>query len=217
MKNITLIIITAIVFFSCDRRESSIYEDFSVPVLKIGQYENQTADKSYIQDTIKKGRSYFFKYSIDKDYIIDYTVEGGKAEINLLSGICEIYPDTVYNGIIKLILSVEDELQNKTTAECEIVVLENQPPVVIEKITKLDNLSPYEIQVDLSESYDQDERFGGEVKEYWYSFSANYILEDQKREVIRYIYGSPGQKKITVKCKDNDGAWSEEKVIYIDF
>lgn len=197
----------------CDQRSSVLFDEMEAPVLNIS---NGTAYKSLIVDTIKKNDTYIL---LIESQIQEYEFNFLNAEIDhdSVNNVLIINPTLDYVGDVIGQITITDFLENKVTAELDLTVIDNWLPVVVVDVENIADVSPYEIEVDLSESYDQDKRFGGEVVNYHYRIigQTTYNLTTDLSS-IRYIFQTGGQKSIRVRVQDNDGAWSEEVIEYIN-
>jgi hypothetical protein len=89
-----------------------------------------------------------------------------------------------------------------------IVAFENMLPVAKLNISKLALNSPYEISIDATQSFDQDNKFGGEIVEWEYTIGNFYTYTTTEYSSIYHILPTSGSYTISLRVRDNDGAWS---------
>lgn len=128
-------------------------------------------------------------------------------KINLENTILSIryYPKNV--GSHSFEFEVKDKFGLTNNAKIDLVVFENLDPIAEMEISKIGALSPFQYRIDGSGSYDKDFRFGGGIIEYEYSFigkTFNVVFSE-----IEYVFPSAGLYVISLRVKDNNGAWSE--------
>ena len=120
---------------------------------------------------------------------------------------------TAEKSIIQL--KATDSFSKSASVNMNFTVFTNLLPVAVFAVNQITGgLSPYEVQIDASASYDRDSKWGGKIVAYNYKINTNYNVTSELSS-IRYIFDTSGQKKITVRVQDNSGDWSEEKTIYI--
>jgi hypothetical protein len=73
-----------------------------------------------------------------------------------------------------------------------------------------------DIEINASDSYDKDRRYGGYIVEYKYTIDGidDPTITDKSR--ITQVLRSTGRRNIVVSCKDNDGDWSDDISISVD-
>ncbi|RPH86104.1 MAG: hypothetical protein EHM73_14420 [Chroococcales cyanobacterium metabat2.561] len=109
-------------------------------------------------------------------------------------------------GLGRVTLYVKDAFGAQSTFSLNFTVFRNLPPALRMTVSIVAIASPYEVEADASLSYDKDARFGGQIALYEYTFG-NYTFTSALSKV-RYIFGSAGQKKVSIRVKDNSGDWS---------
>lgn len=201
-----------IVVTSCDNREDYFEGVNKAPTLTV--YSNGVeVSSSEIIDSLKIGSPQEFSYYIsdeEKVSLVDHQ-DQGSSQVDIaddkikISGLAE--------GQSRIKLLVKDSFGAKAEFYFNFTVFMNLKPVTAFTMTRIAIASPFEFEVDASASYDKDSRFNGKIVEYEYTLQ-NYTFTTSLNK-IRYIFGSNGQKKISVRVKDNSGEWSEIKSEYI--
>lgn len=215
MRN--LITIISLVFcISCTTRSDYFADMNKQPVLTlINPTTQQEIETVTIYDTLKMGSKYSMMYMIDDEEELSLIIENNNANDSIIinESIVFMYPRS--EGLSTYKYKVIDTYKSESTEyTVSLFTFINKEPSVNADISIIDGLSPYEIEIDLSQSFDNDAEFGGEIVEYEYKIQNNYILNTHLPQ-IRYIFDTPGQKKIIVRAKDNDGVWSKELIEYI--
>jgi len=200
-----IVICTYILFSSCDNRIDYFGEVNKPPILKLYRNGVVLTDSTF-SDSIKIGQNYFLRYNISDEEKIGIKVKLMKPlitidfdnELLIFTGVAE--------GQNSLTMIAEDSFHKKAEVSILLTVFRNIPPVARFTVKKIGISSPYEYEIDASSSYDRDKRFNGEIVEYEYTL-ANYRLNTTLNK-IRYVFGTFGQKNISVRVKDNNGDWS---------
>lgn len=112
-------------------------------------------------------------------------------------------------GLHKFRLTVSDNFDTSNSVEIELEAFNNLLPVANFNVQKLGQRSKREYKINASESYDNDQRFGGKISEYEYSVMGKIysILSTE----LKVIFPETGVYTIGVRVKDNDGQWSNKK------
>lgn len=163
-----------------------------------------------IKDSLKlKYEKYQLNYQVKDDHEIfmdyDYVAGSGTVQINELSNLIQIFPDTIGTHKIKIIAF--DIFEKNNSVDIVLEVFDNLIP---ETVFSVDILNDYKIVIDASESYDKDQNFGGKIERYRYKIGENYdVVHDLP--IMNYQFTGAGNYKIQVSVQDNDGAWSKIK------
>lgn len=212
MKYIILIISAFSLFCGCDNRKDPYYDLDDIPVLTVQKMSDSIARTS-LSDSMKLGSSYTFKYNIISFENLNLNIEKGR---NLDSIVIEnglINVNTNIGGVSSMTLNVKDGFGKACSVNVQVTFFKNLVPVCKFTVTQVAQLSKYEIDINASSSFDQDAKWGGSVVKWEYQIQSNYNKQTDLND-IHYICDSPGQKKITVRCQDSDGAWSAPQTIY---
>jgi hypothetical protein len=105
-------------------------------------------------------------------------------------------------------LSIVDVYGHASELPYDITVFYNLPPVCRVSTVNIKELSPYEVLIDLSASYDADERFGGYLDQYEYRVGSYYKL-NTAQPLIYHIFPTHGAYEIRCRVRDNSGVWSD--------
>jgi hypothetical protein len=215
MKYIKIAIVlwsTSWLLCSCDNRKDPYLDLDQNPVLTVMRPSESTGSVLLI-DSVKLGLTYTFKYSLESFEKLNVTLTQSKItdSIGLVDNIVNV--KSLSEGVSTVGLSVLDPFGKGATAKVELTVFRNLSPICKMTVTKVAQLSPYEIQIDASASYDQDSKWGGKIVNYEYQVQNDYD-KITPLSSIRYICDSPGQKMISVRVQDNDGAWSDQVITY---
>lgn len=118
----------------------------------------------------------------------------------------DYYP-TVF-GIHQFSITVKDDFGLSSKAILELVAFDNLPPRAHFTAGKLGQRSRYEWELDASESFDRDAKYGGAIKEY--EFSVLGKVYNLLSPEIRIIFPATGIYTVGVRVKDNDNKWSSK-------
>ena len=96
----------------------------------------------------------------------------------------------------------------------EMTAFENLSPKAVLTTNKIAFYSPLEYELDASQSFDKDKRFGGAIS--LYKFEVNGQNVNIASSKIKYIFPTAGRYMIGLTVVDNDGFVSERVEKYID-
>jgi hypothetical protein len=217
MKKIILLssIICAILITSCNNREDYFSNITSGPTLQVFDYLNQSMTNTVINDSAKIGVMYSanFTYSAQTAATITVNELQGSDSIGITGNEVNIMPKMA--GLSVIVITATDKFGKTASVTLNLTVFKDLPPVAVFTATQvLGGLSSYEVNIDASQSYSRDARWGGSVVAYQYIINTNYD-DITPLSGIRYIFESAGQKKITVLVQDNNGVWSSEQTVYL--
>lgn len=190
---------------ACDNRKDYFLEVNKTPVLTVLK-DGAEVTGGTLTDSVKIGNPYALQYYIEDEETLalkDTQIQGDNGvsigeSIVTFSGINE--------GLSRVTLWAKDAFGAQSTFSLNFTVFRNLPPVLRMTVSIVAIASPYEVEADASLSYDRDARFGDQIVLYEYTFG-NYTFTSALSKV-RYIFGNAGQKKISVRVKDNSGDWS---------
>ncbi len=104
-------------------------------------------------------------------------------------------------GTYTIDFTIIDSFSRRNSASLELEVFENLAPIV-SYIIRTDELSDDVRIIDLSSSYDQDSRFGGQIV--LYNFVINGQLTASTESELRHPFPGPGIYPVTVFVTDNN-------------
>ncbi len=199
-------------FLSCDNREDYFIGVNKAPTLTLLKSGVELSGNS-LSDSLKIGVPLSLQYFIQDEENIKLTVsqEQQKSTFELGSELISFTGTTEGQTIFSLM--AKDSFNESASFSIAFTFFRNIAPVASFAVTKIGVSSPYEYEVDASASFDKDAKFSGEITEYEYTL-ANYKFSTTLNK-IRYVFGSPGQKQIRVRVKDNSGDWSAQVSTYV--
>lgn len=207
-----------IVASSC-HREDYFYETDNAPLLEWCSHAIQIAP-AYLSDTIKIRHQKIYEFHCSDDHV-------QKPDL-MVSDTTGHFEYEIGDGILKIEVESEETVQGKITATdiygksselfFTIKAFFNEKPVAKGEACAVKALNDYEIEIDLSQSYDGDTKQGGAIVKYEYKITSpsevvyNVVTPLSK---ISYIFKEKGVAKIEYRVCDNDGEWSDWETIYI--
>ena len=205
-------LVTALFFTSCDNRKDYFIGVNQAPTLTLVKNGVELTGNSFA-DSLKIGEPLSFHYVIS-----DEEKTRIKVAQQQQSNIVDVGSESItFTGVTEgqniVSLTANDSFGEGAKFSLTFTVFRNIAPVALFKVKKIGVSSPYEYEVDASGSYDKDARFNGKIVEYEYTL-ANYKFSSTLSKV-RYVFGSPGQKQIRVRVKDNNGDWSAQVSQYV--
>ena len=199
-------------FSSCDNREDYFIEVNKAPILTFSKNGIELSGES-LADSMKIGEPLSLNYNISDEEKISIQVSQN-GQLSTVDVGSELISFTGLNeGQNVVSLTANDSFGREAKFSFTFTIFRNIAPVAMFLVKKIGVSSPYEYEVDASGSYDKDSRFNGKIVEYEYTL-ANYKFSSPLSK-IRYVFGSPGQKQIRVRVKDNTGDWSAQVSEYV--
>lgn len=199
---------------SCDNREDpySGYNDApSITVMKLTDSEATLS----IKDSVKLGNEYRLKYFLTDEEKLDIKIEKDFPTDSVYIDKEYIIITSENEGYRNILLRAKDSFGREGTANIQLFCFQNLRPVCKGIVSKTATLSDNEVEINLSESFDLDSRWGGKIIQYEYKIQNNYLARNYLSS-IKYIFESKGQKKITVRVQDNDNVWSDPLIMYFN-
>ena len=144
----------------------------------------------------------FLTYTKDNEKIIITATREGKGKF-------KIYTTDSFGATDELII--------------QFTCFNNLPPVAILEIEDIPGFPKNEKRLNASQSYDQDNKYGGEIA--LYRFYIKNIAQNSEKEFEKayhaymdYTFPTSGEYEIGLRIKDNDGQWSvkENKTVIIN-
>lgn len=228
MKNILLIIVTLIITSSCSY-ENDLFEAYKDAPYLFFSYKGENLDG--ISDSIKIATENLGSQALLFDMKINDKSNNLKVLYNLLQGQgllrvgssliekdlptvisrgnhqCRYIPERT--GQHRLELSLIDLYGNTIKRKASFVVFTNLPPVASFDVKTIGQYSKYEIEIDASKSWDQDEKWGGQIVEYIYKIGSYYEFRTSEFPSIKHILPGEGSYVISMQVRDNNQALSE--------
>lgn len=225
MKKIIIIFAVTLLLISCDKRKDFYYmENENAEFVIQNQLSNShsyysaTINGNTIVDTVKLGNDYDFKLKIGKaEQFVKLTYSGNmlmkingddytspvdvttKEWINF-----KLVPYTV--GTFDLVLVFLDSYDKIQTINLRLVVFDNRTPVISNWILySVGNLSTLHKKIVLTAN-DPDQIYGGGISYYQYIIGSD--TTNHPSNELNYIFPAVGNYDIGIRCKDNNGAWS---------
>ncbi len=111
-------------------------------------------------------------------------------------------------GSTVFLLEVTDPSRQAASVEVTLLVFENLAPVAMLQLTQTDAVSPHQIRIDGTQSYDPDHRWNGRIA-LWEFTIVDFYTTTTRQPVLEYIFPQAGSYSVQLRVQDNDGAWSE--------
>ncbi len=207
MKTIVIIIITGALLWSCDNRKDPYAGIDPPPILTI-QKLTDTIARTSLSDSMILGKPYIFKYNIVSFENLSLNIVKSPDSDSVVVSNNLVYVSRTNEGISTYILNTMDPFGKSAKATVQITYFNDIPPVCEFTVTLVGQLSPYEIDINCSVSYSPAVRWKEQIKMYEYRIENDYDVQTELNE-IHYICDGPGQKKISVRCSDTNGTWSQ--------
>ncbi len=209
-RSVVKAVMVTVLLSSCSNVGDYFMENKKSPKVKLMVYGVQVSNEDNYRDTIK----------VNHDIEVEYEVvdeERPRDKINVyLSGetIENFYYSELYGkfiigtdteGLKRFEVVAKNDYGKVQVCGIDLVAIKNLPPVVKFYVRQVNEL---EIEVDATESFDRDQRFGGYIKLYKYDLNG-YIFESYSN-IVRYRFTQGGIKVIKVEVVDSDGVSSGE-------
>ena len=118
------------------------------------------------------------------------------------------------SGVHELAFIATDRFKKSKKATLRLFCFNNLPPVARLNVIPLQKESRFEYLLDASESYDQDQNWGGYIISY--RFQINGVTISTTEPSVKYIFPSPGTYSVYLSVKDEQGELSDVKVFKIE-
>lgn len=220
LKRITLIgaVIMTITASSC-QREDYFYEIDDAPLFMWNSHTNQIAP-AYLLDTIKIWHQQTYEFSCSDIHIqnpvLTISDTTGNFEYEISDGLLKLEVQNV--GTVQGTFTATDIYGKSSQLFFKINTFFNKKPIAKGEAQLVKILNDYEIEIDLSQSFDSDSKQGGCIEQYEYKITSpsdniyNVVTPLSK---ISYIFKEKGVATIEFRVCDNDGEWSEWETTYI--
>ena len=204
---IVFYIFLLLISISCEKKTDFFSIKNTEPSLTISVFDEDYTTE--ITDSVKIGIPLVVNYTLQDDKEISLLYENviGEDSISIFDNFLNIYGQIEGSSHIKLI--ARDYYDKESISNIYLTVFNNLLPTAKLDISQIAIVSPYEVSFNASNSFDKDERFGGAIINYEYTIH-NDSPVITTRDNLNYIFSSPGQKKVTLRVKDNNDEWSEE-------
>jgi hypothetical protein len=213
MKILILLTLAIVLIVSaCDNRKDPYLDLDSGPIVQVMKITDGLASTE-ISDSVKLGQTYTFKYSLESFENISINVEKSRTADSIGMNSNYVNVKGANEGISVYTLKAMDSFGKESQAKVNLTIFLNLKPICSFTVKKVGQLSDYEIEIDASLSYDPDAKWGGHIVQWEYQVQTNYDVKNALSS-IHYICDGPGQKKINVRVKDDNGVWSDWKTQY---
>jgi hypothetical protein len=220
MKILMRCVLLAMVVCACN--DNRFPEINSLPTLSITNKNGELLALDSMKTSLKNGsRFYELRLSVeDEDKNIQeirYDIMEGRVNVlqdnATLEGRIFDEPDGINlkieplePGRIEIRFEVNDEFGESVTGIFILVAFDNLIPEGRLESRKIGALGDLDYEIDASNSFDLDERFGGGIERY------EYVIDDVTIETrlnkLRHNFRQVGFYVIRLRVQDNDGAWS---------
>lgn len=229
MRNVVLIIFLMVVI-SCDDRAAGLRTLNDPPSIQL-RAEKGVMPSKYLIDSVKSSNPAFsfmpfiiqVKDPNENIKRVTYQTLRGRGSLIFrgeklvgdtvrIMGDSAIYryvPDVAGTVIIQFI--ARDIFNVSDSATMQLHVFKNLPPIAIFASLLPGNRDKYEVMIDASASYDQDQSYGGVVTKYNF-WVGNKKVAETTSPVIYHIFPAPGNYTVRLQVQDNDGDLSKEAV-----
>lgn len=202
------IVVVAVFLFGCNETYDPFEDDNLAPKI-FTRSPYKTDYTIFTADSVKVGHSY--------DLTLDFEDEG-RVEVSTQC----TNPDwtTSYDGETfsvspdgpgetDIIVHAKDIYGVEVNAIIHLTCFDNIPPLAEASCDVIAILAPYERMINATHSCDPDEKYGGGIEAYEFTIGGiQTAINDDG--VLYHIFQGPGQYRIKVRVRDNDGVWSEE-------
>ena len=218
-----------IVLVSCDTRNDHLELQNVAPLLELSNKENRwsTTDEYYdvFIDTTKVGKNYILSYKLTEEQnITPFSIIGtsgygwwnyNDSAIHEVVGMEKGEHSMIYYahnpGALNIEFSLLDGYGKSGIAKLELHCLANRLPVSYLEVNELGNFTPFEYEIDGTDSYDRDEIYGGGIIHYQFIIDSDTTLYPNAK--MNYIFPGPGSYVVGLRVMDNDSAWSQSSEI----
>ncbi|MBX2843456.1 MAG: PKD domain-containing protein [Flammeovirgaceae bacterium] len=233
MKRSLYILIIGLSFSNCEVRwekSADLNTSPKIAFLINGETIDPVTKKKYesLEDSIKIGvkpnlKTYIFDFKADDENLSNFYFDTPDGEVisftekeNALGNYQVIYEPKMLGQHIVTITAM-DHFVAQSSIILKLWAYENLLPVASFTYTKKGIIRPGHFEVNATQSFDQDEKYGGQITRYQFEIDGNVI--NTPNASVEYIFQKEGPYEIKLKVQDNDGEWGEEikEVVTIEF
>jgi len=201
-------VLVAVLLFSCNETYDPFEGDNLAP--KIFTRSPYKRDHTFFTaDSVKVGHSYDLSVSIEDEGRVEVSTHCTNPvwKTSYDGETFSVSPDGL--GECDLIVHAKDIYGVEVKATIHLTCFDNIAPVAEASCDVIAILTPYERMINATHSFDPDEKYGGGIEAYEFTIGGiQTAINDDG--VLYHIFQGPGQYRIKVRVRDNDGVWSEE-------
>jgi hypothetical protein len=195
-------------FFASCEDGADVFEKWNSEP-KITIYKGESVFES-LRDTLKIGFPKVYSFSIEDEENLNLSfVPNDNLSVSIDNVGNTFVADGYAQGLQTLTVSCTDGFNVSHSVDIKLFCFSNWNPIAILFVSVING---YEVQIDARNSYDADGRFGGGLVKFEYVI--NDITYQSDKNLLNYVYGSPGLKTIKLRVQDNDLVWSEWVTVY---
>jgi len=218
MKYLLLPFLLTLFWAGCDSREESIDQLNDPPYFLL---EGDTV--SFVTDSVKSSLgAYILSASVidpneNLSSLSFNSIEGSgefsvnnsvvETQVAISGSIDEIIYNADFDGLHVFEIIASDDFGEKAILEVSLTAFNNIAPTAVIRVTKPPGTGPFERLIDATASFDGDEKFGGVIEMYEFTFLG--IVLEIAAPTQTVIFPSEGTYQVRVRVLDNDGEWSE--------
>ncbi len=228
MKHYIALILLVVLTQSCDKRLDYWEENNLSPSVPVSSYLNFWSDDStfteLLVDSLRNTEDYYLVFARWDDRIDHYKIMISEPSYgNLYYEGEEVIYDTYFDpgvdygkfryipsgtGTDVITITAIDAYERIGKTTFSVLVFDNLPPV-IDNITieNIANISPREYEIDVSNSRDLDQKFGGSIYQYEYVVGDDTIRTPN--DIINYVFSEAGVYTLSARAQDNEFVWSD--------
>jgi hypothetical protein len=219
MKTIPFLslLVPVVLFSSCEDRKDyfALKEGGIIPAVYVYKGDDLV---SSLADSLKLDMDAQFPYKIEcvDEVELSYKVLTGNYTVSISDSYIKIRSSKEGTG--KIEFTGTSALGKTGKLTMELRTFKNLRPLCKATVipTFNEQTQYIDIEINASESYDKDSKYGGYIVEYKYIIDGidEPVITNKSR--ITQVLKSTGKRNIVVSCKDNDGDWSDNVSLIVD-
>ena len=196
------------VFWGCNETEDPFYYNNQPPVIYT-KSPFKTDYSVFETDSVKFGSTYKLDVVIKDEGKTYNSVNCTKSdwETAFDGNVFNITPSNT--GEADITITSVDVYGEQTTRNIHLTCFNNIPPVAKATCDVIAILDPYERKINALSSIDPDAKYGGGISAYEFTISGVKTAVNDNG-FIYYVFQGPGDYRIKIRVRDNDGVWSDD-------
>lgn len=167
---------------------------------------------SYLRDSVKTNHVYALSYKLEASSPVTFSFNKSvNYSIMIDRQTIQIKGLSISDNLI--LFTACDLYQKCYIDTIHLTIFDNLPPIAILNYDVTEFDGSYTLTLDGSASFDKDQRFGGAISSYDYSVNGEHYTNSVSK--LSYSVNKGQNYTIHFQVQDNDNAWSNEIVTYI--
>jgi hypothetical protein len=205
-----LIMLQLLIISSCSKSTDHYKEQVNVaPILKVkGPFDTEFYETKSL-DSVKLSQiEYPLLFKIEDEEKLNFVDVESTVDCLVDTSVISFLPQQ--EGVVTITLKTFDSFLSEDTLGFKLCCFKNLQPIAGLRIyNPADYKTPLQKTFDASESFDRDEKYGGEIILYRFLIEGFPFPIETEKSKIDHVFAKNGSYEIGVSVMDNDSTWSE--------